>query len=317
MILRRAPRVAPRVLIALALLAVAALPVPVAAASPKVTVSTVASPFEVTVGLPIAYDVTLTNGSNNTLKYARLTGQPSIELEYLGSAGAGCSSSTPTCVLDGLPSGATAKVTFYYLAPSTPQTFTFVAFANYDGQTTSSPANYQNTSATPITTVVLAASQDLVRGHSFGSFKTFTTGLDNLGVGNRHGTRVQLTPVTEVTVEDISASEANAFANCTQLLGAACFGEASRLDINDGLPVAGGLTVTIRWDLSDLPNGMSEKKIRIAHLLDGGTVAHPITALCNSGATNAPCLVGSPIRLADKDIQATVVLPSNGVVRGW
>jgi hypothetical protein len=316
MIPRRAWRAALRPILAAAFVA-AVLPAPAAGVSPSVTVTTDASPFQVTVGRPIAYDVTITNGSNSALKYARVTGQPSIALQYLGSTGPGCSSTTPTCVLDGLPSGSAATVTFYFLAPATSQSFTFVAFANYDGQTTNAPANYQNTSATPITTVVLAESQNLVRGHSFGSFKTFTTGLGSLSAANRHGTTVSLTTVTEVTVEDVSAQAANAFANCTQLLGAACFGEASRLDINDGLPVAGGLTVTVRWDVSDLPKGMTERKIRIAHLLDGGLVAHPVTALCNSGATNAPCLVGNPVRLADKDIQATLVLPSNGLVRGW
>ncbi|HEX7224395.1 MAG TPA: hypothetical protein VF367_02290 [Candidatus Limnocylindria bacterium] len=319
---RRQPRrAAVRALLALGLVLSALIPAQVGAVSPKVTLSTQASPLEVTVNLPIAYVVDLKNGTSNALKNVRITGATSTPLTFLAAFSTGsCEPGVAVCQFNGLAAGATARAIFYYQAPSTPQTFTFTAFANFDGQTTSSPAQYQNTSAAPVLTEVLAVNENLVRGHAIGQFTTFSTGLDTLSTTNRHGTEVYLTDTGEVTVRDLTATAANQYANCRNLLGVACFGEASELDVKDGLPVAGGLEVTMRWDFSDLPNGMTEKKIRFVHFFDGGTTFELITAQCsfvNGVVQNVPCLDGEPIRLADKDIQATVILGSNGVVRGW
>lgn len=308
-------RAAARIALALGFLLSTVSAGPAAAVSPSVTLTTQASPLEVTVDLPIAYMVSIYNGSNNALKNVRITGQPSIALAPLGAEpAANCLDGV--CTLNGLPSGETRAVTFYYLAPASPQSFTFTALANFDGQTTSSPASYQNTTADPVTTQVLDLNQDLVKGHAFGEYRTFTTGMGPLGATNRHGTEVFLTDTAEVMVRDLSVRAADAYANCQVLLGAPCFGEASELSVKGGEPVSGGLRVTIRWDSSDLPKGMTEKKIRIVHFLDGGVAAEPVTRLCGA-VTPAPCLAGPVVRLADRDIQAVVILPSNGVIRGW
>lgn len=312
---RRSPYAAARVALALGFLLSALSAVPAGAVSPSVTLTTQASPLEVTVNLPIAYVVSIYNGSNNALKNVRITGQPSIALTPLGAEPA-TNCVDGVCTLNGLPSGETRAVTFYYLAPASPQSFTFTALANFDGQTSSSPASYQNTSAVPVTTQVLDVNQDLVKGHAFSEYDTFTTGIGPLGATNRHGTEVVLTDTAEVTVRDLSVAAADAYANCLVLLGAPCFGEASELSINGGEPVSGGLRVTIRWDFSDLPKGMTEKKIRIVHFLDGGVAVESVTQQCGA-ATPAPCLAGPVVRLGDKDIQAVVILPSNGVIRGW
>ncbi len=311
---RRSPLAAARAALALGFALSVFLVAPAGAVSPQVTVTTAASPLEVTVNLPVAYVVSIHNGSNNALKNVRIAGQPSIDLQLLGAAPTpACAAGV--CTLDGLAAGATEQVTFYYRAPSSPQAFTFTAFANFDGQTTTSSA-YQNTTAAPVTTHVLDVNQDLVKGHAFGTYNTFTTGIGPLSATNRHGTEVFLTDTAEVTVRDLSVGAADAYANCRVLLGAPCFGEASELSVKDGEPVAGGLRVTIRWDFSDLPKGMTEKKIRIVHFLDGGAGHELVDEQCGA-ATRAACLAGPIVRLGDRDIQAVIILPTNGVIRGW
>jgi hypothetical protein len=295
---------------------------PAAAVPPGVTLTTAASPFEVTVNLPVAYVVKVTNGSNNALKYALVSGEISPEFSYLGAHPASsCSQLVPTCDLSGLPSGASAQVIFYFLAPSAPGTFTFTAYANFDGQTTSPPANYQNALSAPVETVVLAENVDLVRGHSVAGYRVFSTGLNALGVNNKHGTTVAVPVNAEVTVRDLPAS--HPLASCQGLTGEvtslACFGEASYLSVAEGAAIPGGLQVTMRWDASDLPKGMTEKKLRIVHIFDDKTY-EIVSDLCTfSGGvpTNLPCLDGPPVRLGDKDIEATVWLLRNGSARGW
>jgi hypothetical protein len=300
---------------------------PASAVSPTVTITTAASPFQVTVNLPIAYVVTVNNGSNNALKNLRVSATTSVPLTYLGAAPtASCDQSIASCLFNGLASGASAQAIFYFQAPAAPGTFRFSALANFDGQTTESPANYQNTLNAVVDTVVLALDEDLVRGHSVAGFRTFTTGLGNLSTTNRHGTEVALTSDGEVTLEDLAANDPRG--SCANLVGAVtslpCFGEASYLSIANGTALPGGIRATMRWDYTDLPNGMTEKKIRIVHIFDpgilvGGQSYELVTNLCNSATapTNKPCLVGAPIRLADKDILATFFLSFNGVSKGW
>lgn len=300
---------------------------PVAAVSPSVTITTAASPFEVTVNLPIAYVVSVTNGSNNALKNLRISGTTSVPLTYLGAApAAACSQSLATCLFNGLAAGQTAQAIFYFQAPAAAGSFDFTALANFDGQTTESPAAYQNTLNSVVHTVVLALDQDFVRGHSVAGFRTFSTGLGNLGNANRHGTEVALTSNGEVTLEDLAANDPRG--SCANLVGAVtslpCFGEASHLSVANGATLPGGIKVTMRWDYTDLPNGMTEKKLHIVHIYDpgvlvGGQSYEQVTNLCNStvAPTNLPCLAGAPVRLADKDILATFWLPFNGVSKGW
>ena len=330
----RASRISVRAALAAVLLS--SLVSPTLSASPAVTVVTNASPFEVTVGLPVAYVVRVTNGTNNTLKYVSVRGMPSIALpEYFGASlpAPTCSQTEPICDFSGLPSGESRQVLFYYLAPASPTSFTFSALANFDGQTSTNPnANYQHTVSEPVTTNVLAVSQDHVTGHSFEpdgprSFREFTTGLGSLNAtSNQHGTTAFVPENAEVTLKDLPADDT--LASCSGLTNGAsfpCFGQASYLSIKKGEPVAGGIKVTIRWDSSEIPKTMTEKKLHLVHIftppfvgLDGNNYEQ-ITNLCNSATapTNMPCLVGAPIRLADKDILATFFLNRDLTVRGW
>lgn len=325
---------------ALATIFVLASAMPAMAASPSIVVTTVASPVRVTVGLPIAYVITVTNGTNNALKYAGISGQTSVTDQtsvlptfLFSEPSASCSQSEPSCVFDNLASGAAATATFVFRAPATPGTFNFTALSDFDGDTTNPNATHNDTVEKVIQTVVLATSQDLVMGYSLPEIRAFSTGgLDcallglpgncepgsvPLGTGNPHGTRVTVKNTVEVTVADLPPTDPAVA--CPTAIAATCFGWGSSLSIANGATVPGGIEVTMRWDLSELPKGMTEKKLRIAHLL-GGQDWEPISNACLYEAgvpTNIPCISVPPFRLADKDIQATFFLLFNRVSRGY
>ncbi len=122
----------------------------------------------------------------------------------------------------------------------------------------------------------------------------------------------------EVTVADLPPTDPQVA--CPTAIAATCFGWGSSLSVAQGATIEGGILVTMRWDLSELPSGMTPKKLRIAHLL-GGQLWEPVSAACTynqAGApTNIPCISVAPFKLADKDIQASFYLASNRVSRGY
>jgi hypothetical protein len=331
----RASHLPTRAALALALLLTTAIPA--AAASPDVSVVTTATPTSVTVGHAIGYIVNVANDGGNTLNHVTLMGEiqtsagdPSDAFEYLGAFTDGVRASQCTqppatdafCDFGQLAANTPApKITFYYVAPTAADTYQFVPSAHVsEGGTDSGNASHVDTfpdPLVPIVTQVLPVEQDRVRGHAILDMRTFTTGLDTLGTGNPHGTTVLIPSATaEVTVRDLPSG--NSEVTCPTVL-TTCFGQGSAIDVGDGGTIAGGIKVTMRWDVSELPKGMTEKKIRIAHLL-GGQAFEAVEAQCvfvGGVPQNMPCLDGAPVKLADKDIQATFYLASNRVSRGY
>jgi hypothetical protein len=289
-----------------------------------VVVTTTASPVQVTIGRPIAYVITVTNNTNNTLKYAGLSGETTnadgspLDLTYIHSEPATCSQTGPSCVFDNLPSGATRTAVFVFRAPAQPTTFTFSALSDFDGDTSNPNAAHNDTVEEVIQTNVLAESVDLVAGYAIPGEREFTTGiLGPLDTTNQHGTKVKIATNAEVTLADLPPTHTDV--TCPSQIAATCFGWGSSLSIANGATVPGGIEVTMRWDLSELPKGMTERKLRIAHLL-GGQSWEPVSAACVFVAgvpTNMPCISVAPFRLADKDIQASFYLASNRVSRGY
>jgi hypothetical protein len=121
----------------------------------------------------------------------------------------------------------------------------------------------------------------------------------------------------EVTVADLPPNDPAVA--CPTTIAATCFGWGSSLSVAQGATVPGGILVTMRWDISELPKGMTPQKLRIAHLL-GGQDFEAVNAACVYAAgvpTNIPCIAVAPYRLADKDIQASFYLLFNRVSRGY
>lgn len=294
---------------------------PASAASPMVAVTTNASPFTVTVGLPIAYVVNVTNNSTNTLNHVTLEGQIDPAFEYFGaSPDAECSDTAPVCDFGQLAGRAsTPEVIFYFISPDVPGNYTFTAVATVgEGPSDNSNASHQDTfSSPPVVTEVLAVSPDLVRAHSVPGIREFTTGLGTLGTGNPHGSTITVPTNAEVTLKDLPPNDPEIA--CPAAVGA-CFGWGTSMSVGGGAEFPQGLKVQIRWDYSQLPSGMTARKLRFVHLLEGGAFERVDNDCVYDGAgvpTNLPCIAERPVKLADRDIIATYYLLTNRVGRGY
>jgi hypothetical protein len=297
--------------------------IPASAASPQIMVDSSASPAGVTVGKVIAYVIDVTNMSTNTLNFVSLEGEftpTSPSFTYLGASPANaCSATVAFCDFGQLAGGVSPpQVTFYYQAPATQGLFDFTAVATVgEGSNDNPGAAHTDEFTKLVPTTVWEIQDDFVQGHAFGTNRTFSTGLTTLTTGNPHGTQVVIpSATTEVTVEDLDPGHPDA--QCPPIL-TTCFGDGSSLSVGDGGPIPGGIQVTMRWDYSELPSGMTAQKLRIAHLLSA-TTYEQVKDPCVFSAgvpTNMPCISVAPHKLPDKDIQATFYLASNRVSRGY
>lgn len=331
----RASRIPARVALAAILLLTSAVPV-----SANIdTVITTSSPQVVTVGLPVAYPVSVTNIGKSTLNNVSITGVADPALEYLFALPEGaCSETEPVCELGQLASGTVVpEIIFYFTAPEIPGDYDFkvvTTVSEGDRDNSDGNANNQDTfESNIVTTSVVLSSPDFVSGHSVPGIRIFTTGgidcarlglpsgcepgTGPLGGANQHGTRVKVPINGEVTVADLPPLHPDAV--CPAEIAASCFGWGSSFSVADGAVIPGGIEVTMRWDLSELPKGMTSKKLRIAHLLENGDF-DPVKDTCvlaGGVPTNMPCISVAPFALRDKDIQATFFVASNRVSRGY
>ena len=309
---------------------------PVSGASPDVSVITTATPTSVTVGHAIGYVVNVANDGGTTLNHVTLEGEMQTAagtatslFAYLGAYAGDvpavqCSQPPATaafCDLGQLAARTAAPmITFYYRAPAAPNSgiYRFVPTARVgEGGNDSGNASHVDTFPNPpqpIVTEVLAENQDFARGHAIQDLRTFTTGLTTVGALNPHGTTVRLPSANaEVTVADLDPLDPAVV--CPEAIEDTCFGWGSALSVPYDGPVPGGIEVTMRWDYTELPSGMTAKKLRVAHLLGNGEFVQ-VKGMCSDGAP-MPCFTVAPHKLADRDIQATFLLPSNRVTRGY
>jgi hypothetical protein len=338
-------RLASRAVLAFAFLFVLVTP---AAAVDRVTFSTTSSPLNVTVSKPVAYPVTITNTGGSTINHITLTGHidPVFELLFATPTDA-CSENAdgdPVCEFDQLAAGQPApQVIFYYLVPDdvtdevNGDAYVFTATATVgEGPNDNPNAAHEDTYVSAgVTTIVKSLNQDLVSGHAVPGIETFSTGgidcagaglpatcndgLAVLGTTNRHGTSVTVPEIAEVIVQDVAP------ANTCPATITTCFGAGSKLSVAGGLPIADGIEVTMRWDITELPSGMTWQKLNVIHLFDVPTNIDDdaeletfalITDAC-ADADDRHCFTVEPFKLGDKDIQATFLLPFNGVSKGW
>jgi len=332
----RAFRFPTRAALVVILLLTSALPV---SASSVTTVVTASSPLLVTAGLPVAYPVSVTNSGNNTLNHVTITGIADSAFEYVGALPDGvCSDAEPLCDLGQLASGVEVpEIVMYFTVPQTPGLYDFkvrTTVSEGDRDNSDGKGGNQDTFVSNIVaTDVRAPNPNFVSGHSLAGVRTFTTGgIDCARLGlpsncepgtapldkvNQHGTRVNVPINAAVTIADLPPGHPEA--DCPAEIAATCFGWGSSFSVADGATVPGGIQVTMRWDASELPKGMTARKLRIAHLLGNGDYA-PVKVACafDGGVpTNMPCISVKPFTLRDKDIQATFYLASNRVSRGY
>lgn len=308
--------------------------VPASASSIEAVVTT-SSPLAVTVGKPVAYPVTVQNDGKNTLNFVRVNGIAPAGFTYLGATPATiCSQTTATCNVGQLASLQFAPpIVFYYRVPMTAGDYAYrVEVVVAEGGKDNSDGTSQNQDtfgSNTIPTQVRAYDPDFVGGHSVEGTRVFSTGgIDCAAAGlpaacndttvavdalNPHGTAVRVGVNAEVTARDVPPAN-----DCPAGI-TTCFGSGSHLSVAYGAPVPGGIEVTMRWDYSELPNGMNAKKLRVIHLFDApvdGASYALITQACSATVTTH-CFTVMPFKLSDRDLQATFRLPFNGVSKGW
>lgn len=336
MSLSRAPRVVVRALLVTTFVLTSAVPVSAA----DITFTTISSPTVVTVGLPVAYPVTITNTSKRTINHVTVTA--AVEpagFDFLFATPSGACGEDPLnadvalCDFGQLAAGQPLpEIIFYFEVPGSVadvvngDSYTLTITANVgEGPSDNDNASHDDEFTTTVNTIVKAVSPDFVSGHSVPGIREFTTGL-NTSATNPHGTRVEIPSNAEVTVEDLPPGVGLACPAVTP----SCFGWGSSLDVGtdiDGVPqqFAAGIEVTMHWDLAELPSGMTDKKLRVVHIFDPGVFVNGLNYEIVSGTcrfqgglpTNMPCFTELPHKLADKDIEATFLVRFNGLSKGW
>jgi len=326
--------------LALAAILVIGVVTPASAHSVDVTVLP-SSPLQVTVGKPVAYPISVVNSGKNTVNHITVTGVAPAGFTFLFATPTDACSQTPqVCDFRQVASGAPLPlITFYYRVPTTPGNYDFqVEIKVAEGGNDNSDGTSNNIDtfpSDPVRTVVRDFDDDFVAGHSVPGTRSFTTGgIDCAGANlpancndanfalsqtNPHGSAVVVASNAEVTVSDVGPAN-----DCPATI-TSCFGSGTDLSIANGTPIPGGIAVTMRWDYSELPSGMTAKKLNVIHLFDTPTNIDNdpeleefalITDPC-SADTPVHCFVVEPFKLGDKDIQATFLLPFNGVSKGW
>jgi len=299
----------------------------------------VSSPTVVTVGRVVAFPVVVRNSSGRTLNHVSVTGAMELTsgapasgfTPLLVTPTGSCDAQTLTCSFQQLPAGtATVEIVFYFRAPPTASAlgdaynFKVTAVVS-EGANDNAKAANQDTFEGFIATQVVATSQDFVAGHAFtndgSAGLTFSTGLAT-SLGNPHGTRVELKRNAEVTVQDVPAE---GLAAC-RAVEPSCFGWGSKLDVGRDFPgfvaeqFPEGFVVTMRWDASQLPSGMTPKKLNVIHMLDDGTFEYVPRTLCPPNPTQAqmPCYLTLPYSPGKNlGIEAVMLWDQNGIGRGW
>jgi len=313
----RASRTATRA--ALALIVLLAGAGPVTARDVTVVVQT-SSPTVVTAGYPVAYPVSASNVGKNTVNSVTLTGVAPDSFTYLGASSTACGLTEPVCVFGQVPSNTPLPdVIFYYRVPETTGTYEFRAVVSVNeggGDNSDGKSNAEDSfSSDPVVTNVVAVDPDFVSGHSIPGERLFSTGLTNLDTTNQHGSSVTVPSNAEVRVADVPPLAIDV--PCPAV-AASCFGWATSLAVSNGAEFPAGIEVTIRWDASELPNGMTDRKLRIVHFDGSGfDVVSDACTFADGLPTNLPCILSAPAKQPDKDIQATILLLHNGFVRGW
>jgi hypothetical protein len=302
-----------------------------ASVGPNVSVSVSGSPGSVTLGRYVAYAVTVHNGAKNNVTHVTLTAPAAgstspFPLSYVSASTSNGACSAPpalpvSCSFGSLASGSDARVTFVFRAPaSTPATgaaATFVAQASFDEGPSDQNASHTDTQIGLATTGLSALGSDFVTG-----FVPFTLGdelatggdLNGNAGGNPQKTSLSVpggsaTGLGAVgTVQEVSHPATDTTSDCAA--GFSCFGQTSFVTMPGLFSTSAPLTLGFRFDASELPPGMTAKKLRMVH--DGALV--PLCTIPGVLSPGPTCQ-SSTQTFADKDLGVLLLSQTNGSYR--
>jgi uncharacterized protein DUF11 len=301
-----------------------------ASPGPNVAIAVSGSPGAASLGHYVAYRVTVTSQAKNTVTHLELNAPASgsttpFPLAYVSASPSTGSCSAPpsqpiSCSFGSLRSGAQVGVTFVFSSPSvTPTTgaaVTFVAHASFDEGPSDQNASHTDTITGSAATSLSPAGSDFVTGFvPFALGDQLATGgsLDGPAAGNPQKTTLTVPTGSATglgavgTVQEVHHPPADTTSDCQA--GFSCFGQTSLVTM-PGLFSTTPLSLAFRFDASEVPSGMSARKLRMFH--DGVLVP-----LCTTPGilSPGPTCQSSTAAFADKDIGAILLSSLNGSYR--
>jgi Domain of unknown function DUF11 len=331
LILARIRLIAAAVVALVAALALASAGRP-ASPGPNVSVTVVGSPGTVTLGHYVSYAVTVHNGAKNNVTHLALsaptTGSSSpFPLTYVSASTSDGTCSAPptlpiTCSFGSLASGADDRVTFLFRAPAaTPATgaaAVFTAQASFDEGPNDQNASHGDTNVGSATTTLSALGSDFVTGFvPFALGDELATGGDLNGApagGNVQKTSLNVPGGSAAglgavgLVQEIAHPATDTTSDCAA--GFSCFGQTSFVTLPGLFSTTTPLALSFRFDASEVPPGMTEKKLRM--FKNGALVP-----LCTTPGvlSPGPTCQSSTQTFDDKDLGALLLSQTNGSYR--
>jgi hypothetical protein len=296
---------------------------------PNVTLSVSGAPGSVSLGHYVAYTATVTNGDKNNVTHLTLTAPAAgstspFPLTYVSASPSAGSCSAPpalplTCSFGSLPSGATDTATFVFRAPTgLPAGGAGVSFAaqiSFDEGPNDRNSSHGDTKVASAATTLGAVGSDFVTG-----FVPFALGDDLETAGDLAGPSNGNPQKTGLEVAALAASALGATGVVQEVphpatdttsdcqAGFSCFGQTSFVTLPGVFSPP--LELTFRFDASEVPPGMTEKKLRMFH--DGTLVP-----LCTTPGvlSPGPTCQSSTTSFDDKDLGALLLSSTNGSYR--
>jgi hypothetical protein len=298
---------------------------------PDVSIQVTGASGSASLGHYVAYTETVRNGSGNTVTHvqtsAPATGSMSpFPLTFVSASPSTGSCSAPpslpvTCSFGPLAGGATASVTLIFSAPSTlPATgaaVTLTAQVSFDEGGNDQNHSHGDTLSGSATTTLGPAGADFVTGfvpYSLGDGLTTAGSLAGDSPGNPQSTSLDVPPGSAVglgavgVVQEVSHPSTDTTSDCQA--GFSCFGQTSFVTMPGLFATSTPLALDFRFDASELPPGMNEKKLRMFH--DGELVPRCTTP---GVLSPGPTCQSSTTTFDDKDLGALLLSSLNGSYR--
>jgi hypothetical protein len=296
---------------------------------PNVTLSMTGAPGSVSLGHYVAYTATISNGDTNNVTHVGLTAPAAsstspFPLAYVSATPSSGSCSAPpalplSCSFGSLASGASVTVTFVFRAPAAlPASGAAVSFAgqiSFDEGPNDQNSSHSDTKVASAATTLGAVGSDFVTG-----FVPFALGDDLQTAGSLTGPSSGNPQKTGLAVAALAASALGATGSIQETshpaddttsdcqAGFSCFGQTSFVTLPGTFSPP--LQLSFRFDASELPPGMTQKKLRMFH--DGVLVP-----LCTTPGvlSPGPTCQSSTTTFDDKDLGALLLSSTNGSYR--
>jgi hypothetical protein len=296
---------------------------------PSVTLSVSGAPSSVSLGHYVAYTASVSNGDTSNVTHLALTAPAAsstspFPLTYVSATPSAGSCSAPpalplTCSFGSLASGATVTVTFVFRAPAAlPATGAAVSFAaqvSFDEGPSDQNSSHADTKLASAATTLGAVGNDFVTG-----FVPFALGDDLQTAGTLNGPSNGNPQKTGLAVAALAASLLGATGSIQEISHAAddttsdcqagfsCFGQTSVVTLPGSFSPP--LQLSFRFDASELPPGMTQKKLR---MFKNGV----LVPLCTTPGvlSPGPTCQSSTTSFDDKDLGALLLSSTNGSYR--